>query len=369
MQAAAPAKPPYRLLARLGLLVGGLLLGLLGAELLVRVAGQDPLDRSLTPEGAAGWGGGCFQLDEATGYAYRPETCGTNSLGFHGPEPSEQGSRILLLGDSIAAEGIFPVLLERLLQERRALPIQVINTGTPGYGTANEQALYRKHAAVLDPDLVLLQFCPNDYSGTPFLFEHEGEQVVVRDRKGVLLGRSGWWLSRSALYRLAVLGEAPPVRSAAVQDRFPATERALLELRDQLASEGRALVVVLFPYLAERGSWPAIQQEVHRRIRELLAAEGIHTIDLQDDFYRQDISQLLRPGAAPLYDGLPRSVAAWGLPRKLGEMVAELPPYQVKIVRQARGEGDPIHPNFMGHAIAAWRISVYLDQHPELLAR
>jgi hypothetical protein len=44
------------------------------------------------------------------------------------------------------------------------LDIQVFNAGVPGYGTADELHFLESRAALLDPDLVLLQFLPdNDF--------------------------------------------------------------------------------------------------------------------------------------------------------------------------------------------------------------
>jgi hypothetical protein len=97
-----------------------------------------------------------------------------NSSGFRGAEPSPRRDntvRIVALGDSqtfgfgVEDHETFAVQLEGLLAaEFPGLDVQVVNTGTPGYGTYAQLEILQALWPDLDPDIVLLQFLPaNDF--------------------------------------------------------------------------------------------------------------------------------------------------------------------------------------------------------------
>lgn len=97
-----------------------------------------------------------------------------NSLGFRGPEPRPRRDntvRIVALGDSqtfgfgVEDDETFAVHLEGLLKaELPGLDVQVVNTGTPGFGTYAQLEILQGMWSKLDPDIVLLQFLPaNDF--------------------------------------------------------------------------------------------------------------------------------------------------------------------------------------------------------------
>src|SRR5919106_6511273 len=129
---------------------------------------------------------GMYIVDAAVGYVLMPSFNGvlkrpefrhpteTNSVGLRGPEPRPRQPntfRIVCLGDSmtwgfgVQASDTFAARLERTLAGKYpALDIQVLNAGVPGYGTADELHFLQSRAALLDPDLVVLQFLPdNDF--------------------------------------------------------------------------------------------------------------------------------------------------------------------------------------------------------------
>jgi len=148
---------------RVLLILVGTCLGLLGAELMVRVfftvrdvgpplTEHDPvlgqrLKRSFrcvreTPE---------FRMRFSS-----------NSLGWRGPEPAGVGAEILFLGDSFTMgygvdDGLeFPQLLAR------RLGASVVNMGVGGTGHDHWPRLLRGEARTLGPRVVVLQLCSND---------------------------------------------------------------------------------------------------------------------------------------------------------------------------------------------------------------
>ena len=101
----------------------------------------------------------------------------TNALGFrdtreYALEKRPGTFRILVLGDSVTFghgalyETSYPYLLEQRLREWRPdVNWEVWNLGVPGYNTAQELAYLREVGERYVPDLVIVGFFPNDFTG------------------------------------------------------------------------------------------------------------------------------------------------------------------------------------------------------------
>lgn len=101
----------------------------------------------------------------------------TNALGFRDPrnyslEKDRNTFRILVLGDSVTFghgalfETTYAYLLEQRLKAWRPdVAWQVWNLGVPGYNTAQELAYLHEVGPRYQPDLVIVGFFPNDFSG------------------------------------------------------------------------------------------------------------------------------------------------------------------------------------------------------------
>jgi lysophospholipase L1-like esterase len=161
----------------LALLAGSLAVALVGAEVLLRVL--LPSHQDVHPRGL-------YTADAVVGYAPTPGFRGTflqpeyeaaitiGAAGLRGADSRPRGSatyRIVCLGDSFTfGQGVgddeaFPAQLERLLAARfPGTDVQVLNAGVPGYGTVDELRYLESRIAVLDPDLVVVQFLSvNDF--------------------------------------------------------------------------------------------------------------------------------------------------------------------------------------------------------------
>jgi hypothetical protein len=126
--------------------------------------------------------------DPYTGHAHKPHAEGwwkkeglayirINSAGFrdreHAKEKAPGAFRIVILGDSysealqVPIEQTYWALLEQDLQRCQPLagrPIEVLNLGVSGYGTAQELLMLRHRGWDYSPDLVLLAFLTgNDF--------------------------------------------------------------------------------------------------------------------------------------------------------------------------------------------------------------
>jgi hypothetical protein len=95
----------------------------------------------------------------------------TDEFGFrrrqHAEVPAK--SSILLLGDSVVFGGgvryqdTFASLVEDQLSQVLGNQVAVHNTGTPGYNTVQEALLLKDLSKSVKPNLIVLQFCMNDY--------------------------------------------------------------------------------------------------------------------------------------------------------------------------------------------------------------
>ncbi|HUQ87604.1 MAG TPA: GDSL-type esterase/lipase family protein [Vicinamibacterales bacterium] len=100
-----------------------------------------------------------------------------NSMGFrdrkeYSLEKSANTFRILVLGDSVTFghgtldETTYPYLLEQQLRKWRPdVKWEVWNLGVPGYNTGQELAYLEEIGPRAQPDLVIVGFYPNDFSG------------------------------------------------------------------------------------------------------------------------------------------------------------------------------------------------------------
>jgi lysophospholipase L1-like esterase len=201
---------------KLALMLAGVLVALVAAELLVRAAGAAPKVYAIRK--------GRFQLSHNPKIGYEPVPLvysgrelsfydylgASNSLGFRDREHAVAKPagvyRIVVLGDSIAAglhvernEDIFPPILERLLVQdgRRA---EVINLAVSGYNTQQEVEMLREKGLQYHPDLVVVAYTMSSR-------EHLDGDILKtlldaeQRQGGVSSARVSSWLVKSALYR------------------------------------------------------------------------------------------------------------------------------------------------------------------------
>jgi hypothetical protein len=153
-------------LASLALLAVSALVSLAAAELLLRVSGGDTgLWAGFAPHEELGW----------TFVPGRDAAAGrltTNRLGFrdvdHERAKPAGTRRLIVLGDSYTAatqvplDRTYPRLLQRLLEEQASDRWEVISLAVNGWGTVQEWLALERYGLAYAPDLVLLQFFPND---------------------------------------------------------------------------------------------------------------------------------------------------------------------------------------------------------------
>ncbi|MCB2186542.1 MAG: SGNH/GDSL hydrolase family protein [Deltaproteobacteria bacterium] len=180
---------------------------------------------------------------------------------------------VLLLGDSIAAIGF---LGQALANRCGPSGGKIYHAGVVGYATAQEAAYYARFCRPLHPKLVILEFCLNDFDGTPVILSGQnGESKVV----GMYLGREQFHptlFRYSTLYRLYLSAKASLSNRAGLADDVA---RALSQLREMGQEDGFRLVVVVYPLVMPPAQWPESYQKQHRDILAILDRLGLPYYD------------------------------------------------------------------------------------------
>jgi lysophospholipase L1-like esterase len=265
-----------------------------------------------------------------------------NSLGLRGAEVGSKGprlTRILVLGDSFVSafnvdeQETFVAVLENGLRRSGEGPIEVVNAGTPGYGTWHEIRTLRALFERIRPDLVVL--CV--YLGNDLQDNLTPRSAVVRD--GFLVGRrkSGGilpdglrsWLQRHSMSYVFFWDAWDRVRPwfgmqavdplehfKAIVSRRPdrsiqeavRISQALMAEMASFANDNRlALTVMLIP--DEMQVYP-------QRFREQLARAGEDFSDFDLDLPGKSWSEMALKLGVPILDLLPifRAHAVRGAP-------------------------------------------------------
>lgn len=263
-------------LQRVGLVIASLvaaaLLAELGARMYVSYQAQEfteLLARSEreTPEAASGNNliglvrasalpGVVYELKPGLDTRFQGERLRTNALGLRGPAIREikapSTCRVLGLGDSVLfGWGVAheDTLLEQLARQPAlaALPcaIEALNSGVPGYNTAQEVALYRERLHTLVPDLILVTYTGNDMLPPNFTAE------LNTDGRPLLGGSTLWALLNGRLDTLLTRLQPHP----GYADRFsddPAADMTpvvrALEALGALAREHGVPVVLIYSH-------------------------------------------------------------------------------------------------------------------------
>jgi lysophospholipase L1-like esterase len=233
-----------------------------------------------------------------------------NGFGMRNPEVAEEKpagvQRIAVLGDSIAfgywvaEEQAFPRQLEAMLGGPGR--VEVLDFGVPGYNLEQEIETLRVKALRFAPDVVVVAFCLNDLEG---LFSYEYGLTVDRTARGRTIGGRliEGVLARSVLfswleYRMAELEArrryvearnpiSGPLYDQAVSEQKRALVGQLSVLGSLLRPRGIAGVVAIFPTFGNRfAAYP--HRELHRVVAQAAEESGLLAVDLLDCFQAYD---------------------------------------------------------------------------------
>ncbi len=179
-----------RILLFIGSLVAAFFLAEIGARIYMSVIGSS---EEYTWEAASRWRGIhrlsdnpdlLYDLEPSSQIAVDYGRMGTvryhiSSQGMRDNEyaiPKPEGVvRILVLGDSVTfgyyvpVESTFVELTKNCLASQFQ-KVEILNAGVGGYNTHNEIAWFMEHGLRLEPDIIVLAFCPNDVDNPYFHF-------------------------------------------------------------------------------------------------------------------------------------------------------------------------------------------------------
>lgn len=255
----------------------------------------------------------------------------TNALGFRGPAPSGEPGGVLFLGDSFTlGYGVddgeeFPALVGAHLERRLDRSVPIWNAGVGGTGNGRWLSFLRQEARELDPDLVVLQLCGNDFEDNLreglFALDEDGElerlqahaPSLRRSLQGVVEGVPGLAYSH-------LIGSLRGLRSGAAEVHAPAPSglEETLEPADELT--WRLVEHALDE--CERSGWPvlvvaaALEEGRLRRLTDLAAERAFPLVvvpsraERPDLYYRVDGHWNLRGHA----------YAAWRVAAELGPL-------------------------------------------------
>ncbi|MCP4810249.1 MAG: hypothetical protein GY913_24015 [Proteobacteria bacterium] len=278
-----------RWIGRVGLVLGGVLLGLVASEITARVIAP-PGGAHLLFDAPLGEPDNLVQPDRELNTALRPGFSGeeilpgvrvdlrVNTLGLRGPELGERGDarRILTIGDSftLAAQVAESDTFQSVLAQETGA--EVFNGGVDGDSTWQSTRRYLRVEKLIEPDVVVLvYFTGNDpldnerFRPGPMDPDPKPATAQPLDEMPPRLG--GWerTLFRHsfvyAQWRVWDKQRSTPTQGPAI-DRWrsevelftdqgrmtrerllPRTERALIELRDLTKAAGDELVVAIAP--------------------------------------------------------------------------------------------------------------------------
>lgn len=226
----------------------------------------------------------------------------TDARSLRRRDGSSEGAdwTILFVGDSVLFGGAVPYeenvsyRLEEALARKLDASVAVWNAGVPGFNSEQEAAWMRVKAPEVRPDLILVQFCMNDYLPPPVLATADGSLDVTR-----FVGEADFSL-RGLLYRskaIVFLKEKFKDLQKIHPEWFPkgmhylhyihrgagwaACKKAFQEMQSIADANGARLAIILFP-MEPQLRIP--DSEPQQDLRAFCEDEGILVLDLFDRF-------------------------------------------------------------------------------------
>jgi lysophospholipase L1-like esterase len=251
-------------------------------------------DAPLVPSRVPGLG---YRL--AANYSKGGVRTDAHGLRWRPPDAHPSGYSVLVMGDSIAyGSGVsydqsFAPVLESRLARRLGRRTAVWNAAVPGYNTDQESILLELTGPIVKPDLVIVQFCMNDYLDPPDLTPGGTLDAthIDGDSRITLLGLM--YRSRVFVFakeKIKDLQKARPewfpvwahyIHSVHRKPGWQRAEAALVRISQTATELDARLLVVVFPVeqqlrIGDRGP----QDDLLR----FAQARGIPMLDLYDSF-------------------------------------------------------------------------------------
>jgi lysophospholipase L1-like esterase len=244
-------------------------------------------------------GSNLFRASALLGYEHVPNsTSSVNLYGLIGKEyklRKDKGVyRILLLGDSIAAQNGIREELEDRLNSKPSLDakyaFEIWNAGVSSYDI-RRYALYLKYKGIqYNPDMLLIFFYLNDFAPNTFIYYHDKKGIVRFDypfrelsNKYIL---NQFLINHSYLYRFLIvrLEKYLVINKKKPQNKAPDEEngRFYLNMIRGICQKNKIkLFCVLFSDLKPLQELKHNQKEQYEIISKVLMESGVQYIDLR----------------------------------------------------------------------------------------
>ena len=304
---------------RLLLIFVPILIGLILCEVVSRSLLRTYADAQFNDE--VGVGQDFYRLSETRGYEILPRVNEEiNGLGMRDKartvEKPDGVFRVMALGDSIAfGAGVAPgetfsARLEELLHRRyEGRTFEVLNAGVIGYNTEQELQYLKDTADTLEPDAVVLAYCPNDIFVTPMVFKEGNKFRFYRPGNEKAL-YSAFLVRHSAFYRLLMFHyermkaerEGTYREAAGIGENLNVDAEgnydALRELAAYTKERELPLLVVIFPYMhGPFSEYDTRHRKIHWEVRRILKEADIACVDLLLHWHNIDYRDFLREDA------------------------------------------------------------------------
>mgnify|MGYP003393702556 CR=1 FL=1 len=225
----------------------------------------------------------CVQPSLSRGYEPVPGTCGLDNDGARVFRDRSSGSvpptRIMLLGDSVAAQPVWPRALREHLQTAwPGAPVEVHAYGVAGYNLCQELSMYREKVASVNPDLVLLQVSGNDARQSPVLM-HVGDDI--RYFIGSEFVEFPGWVLESRFLTLAAVSFLPRRATDFDSERDGYARACLVSLRDEVEARNIPFLSIFFPLLWEDDEVPPVFRQDELTVRAIHDDVGTKSFDLR----------------------------------------------------------------------------------------
>ena len=140
------------------------------------------------------------QRKDASGQKYTENYhTSTNGFRIYGNPNTPDKIKILFIGDSytqaqVSNDKTFFGLL------KDTLPIEVFAYGSGGYGTLQEYMILDKYIDIIEPDVVILQFCYNDFINNHYELELRSNINSNSHRRPYLIGKGNQIVYKTPKY-------------------------------------------------------------------------------------------------------------------------------------------------------------------------
>jgi lysophospholipase L1-like esterase len=272
-----------RRLSRVLLVVGSVAVATLAAEMLARLAGVGPrFGQLIFVRGVP-----TRSVDGVALWSDRHPRYDSEDVRRMAGDPD--AFTIVGLGDSImygvgqSKEDTYLEQARRVLAERSARGVEILNLAVPGYNTMQEDAVYKEIADRISPDLVLVHYWVDDAHQYRVVAGHVVDFGKISDDGRFVVralplpaALSDFLLVHSRLYDLLTQAVVS-FRRRAQSDDWTRVARPLADIQARAERAGARLVVLASPDL--NGPSPRPNDDLER-LRQLAANRGFEVIDL-----------------------------------------------------------------------------------------